>query len=186
MSLVVQERVYITKEEWRQEVSKFAQIFASTYSREDVTPYIHILVYHVGFYLERYRSLEMFANYPIETVHFINKHINTNGLSTERTLNNGARQQLTHQFRITLYEVDGTLPVYAPKRQRLKPGRKSKLRNWASLILALQPSMQRYLRPMNTEGENEPADNSGDSVPRSLTVEEEEEFREWVGETNHK
>lgn len=40
---------------------------------KEVTPYIHVFVQHLGFYLERYGSLEKFANYSTETQHYVNK-----------------------------------------------------------------------------------------------------------------
>lgn len=42
---------------------------------------MHVFVQHVGFYLERFSSLEKFANYATENAHMVNKGTNTRGFS---------------------------------------------------------------------------------------------------------
>eukprot|EP00026_Physarum_polycephalum_P004014 Phypoly_transcript_04031.p6 GENE.Phypoly_transcript_04031~~Phypoly_transcript_04031.p6 ORF type:complete len:106 (-),score=11.53 Phypoly_transcript_04031:1080-1397(-) len=44
----------IKESEWLEKARAFGHLYATVYCPEDVTPYIHVFVYHVGFYLEKY------------------------------------------------------------------------------------------------------------------------------------
>lgn len=56
----------ITEAEWLNKAKQFGGTFLELYEPEEITPYIHVLIYHVGFYLEHYGNLEVFANMAIE------------------------------------------------------------------------------------------------------------------------
>ena len=60
---------------WKRKALEFAKAFVQEYERQEVTTYLHIFVYHVGFYVEKYGSLERFANYGIEGLHAKNKKV---------------------------------------------------------------------------------------------------------------
>lgn len=60
----------ITENEWKKQAREWAENeFLSLYDGKDVTPYLHVFVYHLGFFLEKCGSVEQFANYPIESKH---------------------------------------------------------------------------------------------------------------------
>ncbi len=65
-SLIAQAQVKITEEEWLTKALQFREAFLQVYCAEQVTPYIHVLIYHVGFFLEHYHGIEKFANYALE------------------------------------------------------------------------------------------------------------------------
>lgn len=58
---------------WITKSRSYAKKFTSIYAKEDVTPYLHVLVYHAGFYIAKYGSLEMLANFSTEGKHQENK-----------------------------------------------------------------------------------------------------------------
>lgn len=59
--------------EWIAKSRAYAKKFTSVYAKEDVTPYLHVLVYHAGFYIAKYGSLEVLANFSTEGKHQENK-----------------------------------------------------------------------------------------------------------------
>jgi len=72
---------------------------------------LHIFVFHFGFFLERYGSLENFANYAIEGRHKYNKTGVARGSSKfgGRSTNldsSMAKQQITRSFRATKAESE--------------------------------------------------------------------------------
>ncbi|KAL6045515.1 hypothetical protein QOT17_022743 [Balamuthia mandrillaris] len=82
-SLASQPKVTITENEWLELAREFGTKFTQAFGDEEVTPYIHVFIYHLGFFLEKYGSVERFANYATESRHFQNKHIPTNGHSIQ-------------------------------------------------------------------------------------------------------
>lgn len=52
-SLTMQDRVIIKEEEWQQLARAWGKQFLTCYMAEDVTPYMHLFVYHMGYYLEQ-------------------------------------------------------------------------------------------------------------------------------------
>lgn len=81
VELEPKKRGFISDEDWRNKARAFGTLFVSRYGSEEVTPYIHVFVYHVGYYIERYDSLEKFANYASESKHQINKKVLKRGTS---------------------------------------------------------------------------------------------------------
>lgn len=84
--------------------------FVLRYGGEEVTPYIHVFVYHVGFFLEKFGCLERFANYATETWHSRDKKVMKGatsgfGHSGKSAAQNICYQQLTHGFREEYYRV---------------------------------------------------------------------------------
>jgi len=58
-----------TEVEWLLESKAWMRQFLALYGDENVTPYMHVFVYHTGYFLERYRSVELYANYSLEGGH---------------------------------------------------------------------------------------------------------------------
>eukprot|EP01102_Stenamoeba_stenopodia_P003860 TRINITY_DN1398_c0_g1_i15.p1 TRINITY_DN1398_c0_g1~~TRINITY_DN1398_c0_g1_i15.p1 ORF type:complete len:112 (-),score=13.36 TRINITY_DN1398_c0_g1_i15:303-638(-) len=52
----------ITAEEWTQRARTWATTLVSVYDKMEITPYLHVFVYHLGFFLVQCDSLERFAN----------------------------------------------------------------------------------------------------------------------------
>jgi H+/gluconate symporter-like permease len=73
--LTAQATVNISEEEWLTHAQEFGQAFIDVYQAEDVTTYIHIFMFHFGFFLDKYNSLEKFANYALEGKHSVIKWI---------------------------------------------------------------------------------------------------------------
>ena len=48
-------------------------IFRSTTFDKDITPYIHVFVYHTHFFLERYGSLKAFKMEAVEQLNYVHK-----------------------------------------------------------------------------------------------------------------
>jgi hypothetical protein len=100
----MQAHVQIKETTWRDEARKWGQLFKTIYQNEDVTPYIHVFIYHVGFYLEHYQGIEKFATYALESKHSENKRVVNS--ATNKALHGAeisARQQLQAQVRHNLY-----------------------------------------------------------------------------------
>ena len=88
---------------WRSSARIFAENFCELYQSEDVTPYLHQFVYHVGFYLKTCGSLELLANFAIEGKHRQNKktiRAASSGLSRMDLLSNAQYQQIARTTRM--------------------------------------------------------------------------------------
>jgi hypothetical protein len=62
-----------------------------------VTLYMHVFVYHLGYYLEQYSSIELLANYATEGRYKYNKQVlvsATNGWSFQNKHDNNITKQL--------------------------------------------------------------------------------------------
>ena len=66
---------------WTELAREFGKAYLARYLDESVTPYLHVFVYHVGFFLKNVCPIEMFANYDIESWHQINKRIKSRASS---------------------------------------------------------------------------------------------------------
>ncbi|KAL6069211.1 hypothetical protein QOT17_007748 [Balamuthia mandrillaris] len=106
ISLAVHDKVNITQEEWLAEAREFGHAFTAHYDNSEVTPYIHIFVYHLGFYLEKFGSVQRFANFGIESKHSVNKKtIQQSSSHFQQTKNNNVcKQQLNYDWRITYHQ----------------------------------------------------------------------------------
>ncbi len=62
-----------TKEEWLDEAHPFIQAFCTAYRRKQVMTYMHIFVYHYGFFLQTYHSIKKFVNYALKGKHQVMK-----------------------------------------------------------------------------------------------------------------
>ncbi len=90
---------------WRSSARVFAENFCALYQAEDVTPYLHQLVYHVGYYLKTCGSLEELANFAIEGKHRQNKktiRAACSGQSRKELLNNAQYQQIARTTRMEM------------------------------------------------------------------------------------
>jgi hypothetical protein len=103
ISLAVQPKVSITEKQWLEEAKPFGKAFTARYTKQEVTTYIHLFIYHVGFYLEKYESIEIFANVATESMHSLNKDnlgrscsgiITKQGLPLNRHRNDSAQSKL--------------------------------------------------------------------------------------------
>ena len=102
ITLAIQNEVKITKKKWTNMAKMFGNKFITCYSKEDVTPYLHVHIYHVGYFLEKYKNLELFANYIIKGHHKYNKGVictTTSGFSRADGPHNIQYQQLTCSWR---------------------------------------------------------------------------------------
>lgn len=73
LALLSTSQVTISAAFWKRKALEFARLFVAEYEHQDVTSYLHAFVYHIGYYVERYGSLEKLANYGIEGLHAKNK-----------------------------------------------------------------------------------------------------------------
>lgn len=56
-------------ERWNADARAFGTAFVSRWAKEKVTTCIHILIYHVGFFIDQLGSIESYGNYVIEGLH---------------------------------------------------------------------------------------------------------------------
>mmetsp|Transcript_9911 Transcript_9911/g.16963 ORF Transcript_9911/g.16963 Transcript_9911/m.16963 type:complete len:768 (-) Transcript_9911:639-2942(-) len=69
-----------TEKEWRQKAKLMACLFVELFLKECVTTYMHIFVYHFGFFIEKHKGLESVSNYSTEgTVFICKKYIKNSG-----------------------------------------------------------------------------------------------------------
>jgi hypothetical protein len=73
--LLVQAHVSITEEQWKVEVWELGWLYVKCWGQDEVTPYLHVFIYHIGYYLEQYGGIEKFGNYALEGKHSCNKVI---------------------------------------------------------------------------------------------------------------
>ncbi|KAL6070879.1 unconventional myosin-VIIb-like [Balamuthia mandrillaris] len=173
-TLAAQPQVIITEEEWLKMAREFGFMFSKRYGEEEVTPYIHVFVYHVGFYLHKYGSVEKFANYADESRHSRNKKAPTSGYGGRKGERKVCYQQLAFAFRQEKYLFDKTLPEPQRKRQRTqKPNV-----NWASRNICLHPEMQQYVGSAQLQEEEEEEEEKEEEKEKEEEEEEEKEEEE--------
>lgn len=117
LSLASSTDISITESEWLHKAKQMGKLFREVYTAEDVTPYLHVFVYHCGYYLEQFGSLERFGNYAIEGKHKHNKRIiasATSGFARKESDNNVTMQQLKRSVR----ELKGAAETTVPKKRR--------------------------------------------------------------------
>jgi len=61
VSLSKQAHVAISEEEWLSHARRFGTSFTNCFRPEDVTPYIHVFVYHFGYFMEKFDGIEKWA-----------------------------------------------------------------------------------------------------------------------------
>jgi len=59
----------ITEKDWRTQAREFGEKFVGVYSSSDVTTYIHVFVYHLGYFLEKHNGVEKLGKFGIESMH---------------------------------------------------------------------------------------------------------------------
>jgi hypothetical protein len=130
-----------------------AQAFVATYSAEDVTTYMHILVYHYGEFLKKYSSIEKFTNYALKSKHSTMKRILADCTSSfTRGPAAVAQQQLHALVHLEKHEerkrkreeeeLAAAAPLVAPPPP---PTRTRKPHDWASVSLATHPEITHYV-----------------------------------------
>jgi len=152
----MQAHVQIKETTWRDEARKWGQLFKTIYQNEDVTPYIHVFIYHVGlFYLEHYQGIEKFATYALESKHSENKRVVNS--ATNKALHGAeisARQQLQAQVRHNLYNLQDQREEEERSASgdnlsvAKSMGRKSRRRahpQWAEASLAIAAKYKDYI-----------------------------------------
>lgn len=90
-------------ENWTDLARIFGDAITSVYPPEaSITPYIHVFIYHVGYYLKELGNIECFANYDTESWHKINKQVKAFGTPGYggRGTTNIAEHQLQYQERL--------------------------------------------------------------------------------------
>lgn len=111
----------ITEDEWISKARVFAQNFTVIYSGEDVTPYLHIFVYHLGYFLSVLGCVEKFANYATEGRHRYNKRLiitSTNGFSRRDSIYSVTWQELKKSWRQDKRHIEH--PEDEPKKRKRK------------------------------------------------------------------
>jgi hypothetical protein len=135
--LTVQGRVKITEQEWKDQAIKFGVAFVTAYSKEDVTTYIHIFVYHFGFFLSTYGGLEKYSNFALESKHAELKRILAH--STSRFSNGDAEAARQQLHALVRNELHNTIP--APTTTKRRPRTHKPKSNWAAPILPNLPTI---------------------------------------------
>jgi hypothetical protein len=94
-TLLTQASVNVREETWREEARRWGRLVVHLYGKEEVTPYIHIFIYHLGYFLERYSGLEKFTNFVLEGKHTMNKKMFQSAMNRfKHGEAGGVRQQL--------------------------------------------------------------------------------------------
>jgi len=102
--------VAITEEAWLERALRFGKAFVGCFRKEDVTPFIHIFVYHYGFFMA-YNGIEkfvFFSNFANEGHHRQNRLVLAFGSSGFRYgETNAAFEQIRASVRRELHERKG-------------------------------------------------------------------------------
>jgi hypothetical protein len=109
----------VVTDNWNELAKEFSKAFTARYMSESITPYMHVFIYHVGYYLQNVGSIEAFANYDIEAWHKKNKRVKSgatnflggpNGTKKKRNPNTSFTfQQLAHHRRTVNSPLPKTL-----------------------------------------------------------------------------
>lgn len=67
------EKPNISEVMWREKARSWGKKFLTIYPGEDITPYMHVFIYHYGYFIEKYGSIERFANFSIESLHQVKR-----------------------------------------------------------------------------------------------------------------
>ena len=103
-------------------VEKFGKVFVERYTGLDVTPYIHILVKHAPYILEKHKTLGMFANQGFEGLNKYQRTIyitgtNHGGGKKKEPLHHPAvKQMLLKNWRLLEYEYG--MPVMTEEQEK--------------------------------------------------------------------
>ena len=140
---------------WENLGKQFSEALIARYTPEKFTPYMHVFVAHVGFFLKEYGEIESMANYDIETKNadnkaFVNRGSNRfGGLSNRSTV---TAQQLHREHRMeqlgVLLQPEKTVSKKRKiekgindkkaKRRRVESNAdqvKTKRQNWTSKVI---------------------------------------------------
>lgn len=141
MAKALQEKSDVTEEWWLTHTKMFATNFKTVFYELAVTPYMHVFVYHLGFYLEKYGSVEIFANYATEGRHRYNKRVivsATNGWAHRGGRDNDlTKQLLTHSFRDDKLSVEKKDYTPAAKKQRVYNTKHTTEKCWSDRVLSV-------------------------------------------------
>lgn len=141
VSLSMQAQVNITEKKWLKKARAFGQAFCEAYGRKKVTTYMHIFVYHYGFFLARYKGIEKFANYALEGKHRVTKRYlsqATSGFGGKGGEPKAAQQQLQALVR---GEVHANRRRAAGKCDR----KDSTCKTWAEKSLSAADMVKKYV-----------------------------------------
>jgi hypothetical protein len=139
VSLLVQAHVSITEEQWKAEARELGRLYVKCWGRDEVTPYLHVFIYHIGYYLEQYGGIEKFGNYALEGKHSCNKAILQRMTSRFKFGKEGAvRQQLLTNLRLEQHQYGGYL-----KKGKKVHGREEE--SWALGTLEAAPRYADYV-----------------------------------------
>lgn len=161
-------------DKWEHCARRFGTLYTARYLAEKTTPYMHVFVYHVGFFLKKLGNIECFANYDIESWHRINKRIKSFatvafGGRSDPTKSTLGRQQLQHQYRTRFAQFDNVNPMEADQNQakrkrgededqNLRPKKKRATKqspNWTERQL----NAEEFRNPLFESVLNEPPDD---------------------------
>jgi hypothetical protein len=96
------------------------------YPNETVTTYIHVVVYHVPFFLEKYGCLDFYGNYSSEGKHQHNKKARRTATgSPGKNENTTICMQIQHRD-VRLYAPDSSARKFRDKEKEEKEKRKEK------------------------------------------------------------
>lgn len=109
---------------WRDNGRVFGKLFTNIYDSQDVTPYLHVLVYHLGGFIEKYGSLERYANFATESWHRRNKDVvrkNGSSWGNPEKKANITMTQIANSIRRNIAEEKDLLPSPVNLRGKHKP-----------------------------------------------------------------
>jgi hypothetical protein len=169
-SLAAQAELNITEAQWLRLARSFGDKFTRRYSEEEVTPYIHTFISHLGFFLERYSGIERFANYGTEGRHSCNKCVvkgATSGFRKSRSdPDDVCYQQLAYSRRMELHQVNEDVPE---KQQRKRK------QAWAERTIKLHPSMLPFVGKKEVDEDRLKAKEKEKEKEKEKQEEEEED-----------
>ncbi|PRP74740.1 hypothetical protein PROFUN_15508 [Planoprotostelium fungivorum] len=113
---------------WSIQAKEFGQIFTSVYTKSKVTTYLHILIYHLPYFLECYGCLDFFGNYAIEAKHQFNKRSRriAVGAFSKRAESSVCMQIVTRDVRMNSPESKKRKQANSPVKRPRKTKKASK------------------------------------------------------------
>lgn len=131
MAVLMQADVPMQEAVWLVKARQWGSLYTSIYSSSHITPYIHLFVYHMGYYQEQYRGTEKFTQYALEGKHCTNKMILVYG-SNKFLLGeiSALKQQMQAQLRLEVHnqrdwenatDLETPQPASRKERRRKNP-----------------------------------------------------------------
>lgn len=169
--------------QWTILTRKWVQDFISRYNEAQFTPYMHVFVYHVEYWMEKYESVEIFSNYIVESMHRKIKHRNFSWKNKSKICRRWLQMYHWERFHCPHSSDESENLKHTETRKRVRWTEETDKQREEREQKTKQriEKMKNRIDEMYDEEEYFPSDDS-DSNESFEEEDEEDEEDEWEGE----